>query len=73
MKNSKKDLLPLRYGIYFSKKMCPNTFKEIQCMSKILYASLIGSLMYAILCTRPDIALAVSVTSRYQSNLIEDP
>lgn len=24
--------------------------------------------MYAMLCTRPDIALAVSITSRYQSN-----
>ena len=37
-------------------------------MSKISYASAIGSLMYAILCTRSDIAHAVSVTSRYQSN-----
>src|SRR5215467_5511005 len=37
-------------------------------MSKVPYASTIGSLMYAMLCTRPDIAHAVSVTSRYQSN-----
>ena len=37
-------------------------------MSKIPYASAIGSLLYAMLCTRPDIAHAVSVTSRYQSN-----
>ena len=28
--------------------------------------------MYAILCTRPDIALTVSVTNRYQSNLDEE-
>ena len=41
-------------------------------MSRILYASAIGSLMYAMLCTQPDIALAVSVTSRYQSNLNEE-
>ena len=33
------------------------------------YASAIGSLMYAILCTRLDIAYAISVTSRFQSNL----
>ena len=37
-------------------------------MNKIPYTSAIGSLMYAMLCTRPDIAHAVSVTSRYQSN-----
>ncbi|XP_031387187.1 secreted RxLR effector protein 161-like [Punica granatum] len=37
-------------------------------MAQVPYASAIGSLMYAILCTRPDIAYAISVTSRYQSN-----
>ncbi|CAL8999735.1 unnamed protein product [Prunus brigantina] len=37
-------------------------------MSKIPYASAIGSLMYAMVCTRPDIGYAVSVTSRYRSN-----
>ena len=68
MENSKRGLLPLRHGINLSKKMCPNTPEEIQCISKIPYASVIGSLMYVMLCTRPDIALAVSVTSRYQSN-----
>ena len=51
MKNSKRSLLPLRYDIHLSKKMYPNTPEEIQRMSKILYASVIQSLMYAILCT----------------------
>ncbi|KAM1366487.1 hypothetical protein ACFX2H_000047 [Malus domestica] len=37
-------------------------------MSVVPYASAIGSLMYAMICTRPDIAYAVSITSRYQSN-----
>ena len=37
-------------------------------MSKISYASAIGSLMYTMLYTRPDIAHAMSVMSRYQSN-----
>ncbi|XP_057994986.1 secreted RxLR effector protein 161-like [Hevea brasiliensis] len=37
-------------------------------MAKVPYASAIGSLMYAMLCTRPDIAYAISVTSRFQSN-----
>ena len=37
-------------------------------MSSKPYASAIGSLMYAMLCTRPDLALAISMTNRYQSN-----
>ena len=37
-------------------------------MSTIPYASTIGSIMYAMLCTRPDISFALSVTSRYQSD-----
>ncbi|KAL2231740.1 UNVERIFIED_CONTAM: Retrovirus-related Pol polyprotein from transposon TNT 1-94 [Sesamum indicum] len=32
------------------------------------YASAIGSLMYAMICTRPDIAHAVGVVSRFMSN-----
>ena len=65
MKNSKKDFLSLRHGIHLSKKMCPDPPEEIQCMSKIPYSSAIGSLIYVMLCTYPDIALVVSVTSRY--------
>ena len=36
-------------------------------MSKVPYVSTIGSLMYAIVCTRPDIAHAVGVVSRFMS------
>ena len=68
MLESKKGLLPARHGIHLSKKMPPQTFEDRERMAKIPYASAIGSLMYAMLCTRPDIAYAVSVTSRFQSN-----
>jgi ATP-binding cassette subfamily B (MDR/TAP) protein 1 len=37
-------------------------------MKKVPYASAVGSLMYAMVCTRPDIAHAVSVVSRFLSN-----
>ena len=37
-------------------------------MSNIPYASAIGSLMYAMLCTRPNICYSVGIVSRYQSN-----
>ena len=69
MKNFKKNLLHLRYCIQLSKMICPTTFEEIECMSRIPYDSMIGSLMYAMLCTQPDVILTMSVTSRYQSNL----
>ncbi|KAK8540294.1 hypothetical protein V6N12_046581 [Hibiscus sabdariffa] len=37
-------------------------------MSQIPYASAIGSIMYAMICTHPDLSYALSMTSRYQAN-----
>jgi len=37
-------------------------------MSRVPYASVAGSLMYAMVCTRPDLAYAVSTVSRFMSN-----
>jgi hypothetical protein len=37
-------------------------------MRKVPYASAIGSIMYAMISTRPDISYALSATSRYQSD-----
>ena len=37
-------------------------------MQSIPYAFTVGSLMYAMLCTRPDICFAVGMVSVYQSN-----
>ena len=37
-------------------------------MRRIPYASTVGSLMYVMLCTRPDIYYVVRIVSRYQSN-----
>ena len=65
MLNSKKGLLPFRHGIYLSKGISPKTPEEMEQIAKVPYASAIGSLMYAILCTRPDIAYAVSVTTKF--------
>ena len=55
MGNSKKGLLPLRHGLVFSKEQCPKTKGERSHMEGIPYALTVGSLMYARLCTRPDI------------------
>ena len=37
-------------------------------MKVIPYASAIGSIMYAMLCTRPDVCLTISLAGRCQSN-----
>ena len=44
------------------------TPQEEKDMIRIPYASAVGSLMYAMLCTRPDICYAVEIVSNYQSN-----
>ena len=47
---------------------CPKTDAEKVEMAKVPYSSAVGSLMYAMICTRRDIAFAVGVVSRYMSN-----
>ncbi|KAE8715251.1 hypothetical protein F3Y22_tig00110184pilonHSYRG00012 [Hibiscus syriacus] len=42
--------------------MNPSSEEERMKMSRVLYASAVGSLMFAMICTRPDIAQAVGVS-----------
>ena len=46
----------------------PKTPQEEEDMRQIPYASTVGSLMYDMLCTRPDICYVVGIVNRYQSN-----
>ncbi|KAL9225049.1 hypothetical protein vseg_001019 [Gypsophila vaccaria] len=68
MKDSTRGFLPMAHGIQLSKTQCPVGADERSKMSRILYASAIGSIMYAMICTRSDISYALSMTSRYQSD-----
>jgi len=68
MDQSKKGFLPMLQGVRLSSAQSPTTAKDKEEMSVIPYASAIGSIMYAMLCTRPDVNLAVSLVARYQSN-----
>ncbi|KAK4382663.1 Retrovirus-related Pol polyprotein from transposon TNT 1-94 [Sesamum angolense] len=56
----------MRHGVKLSKKHSPNTYEELKRMLDIPYASAVGGIQYVAQCTRPDIAYALSVTSRYQ-------
>ena len=51
-----------------SKTQNPTTAEDRERMKVIPYAPAIGSIMYAMLCTRPDVCLAISIAGRYQSN-----
>ena len=58
--------VPIPVGVRLSVEQHPNTQEE-EDMSRVPYASAVGSLMYAMVCTRPDIAHAVGVFSRFMS------
>ena len=68
MQNSKPGDTPVAKGDKFSLNQCPKNSLESQEMQKIPYASAVGSLMYAQVCTRPDIAYIVGMLGRYLSN-----
>ena len=72
MENSKKGTLPFKHGVHLSKEQSPKTLEQKECMSRIPFASVVGSLMYAMLCTRSDICYAVGIVSRYQSDSGEE-
>jgi hypothetical protein len=68
MQNAKPVSITLARHFKLTKEMCPKTQEEIEYISMVLYSSKIGSLMYAMVCTRPDIAHAVGVMSMYINN-----
>ncbi|KAH9767897.1 Integrase catalytic domain-containing protein [Citrus sinensis] len=59
---------PLHVNFKLSSSMCPNNEEERKEMSRVPYASTAGSFMFAMICTRPDIAQAVGAVSRYMAN-----
>ncbi|XP_076657790.1 uncharacterized protein LOC143361943 [Halictus rubicundus] len=69
MMDAKPVQTPLEPKIKLSQEMRPKTDDERSKMKSVPYRSLVGSLMYAAVSTRPDIAYAVSMLSRFN----EDP
>ena len=65
MKNFKKGYLLISHEISLSKKDCPTTPQERERMSRISYVLVVGSIMYAMICTRSDVAYSLGVVSRY--------
>ena len=68
MHDSKPGDTPVAKGDKFSLNQCPKNNFEVKEMQKIPYALAVGSLMYAQVCTHPDIAYIVGMLGRYLSN-----
>ncbi|MGQ7538459.1 hypothetical protein ACTGW7_10090, partial [Streptococcus suis] len=59
---------PIIEGDRFSNDQCPQNALEKEKIKDIPYSSAVGSLLYAQVCTRPHIAMAVGMLGQYQSN-----
>ena len=68
MKNTKLVSTPLANHFRLSTTQCPKIDDDVQDMSKVSYASAVGCLKSAMVCTRPDLAQAVSVVNRFLLN-----
>jgi len=61
--------VPVSLGTKLSVNDCPKSPSEMKDMSRVPYASVVGSLIYATVCTRLDIAQAMGVLSQFKANL----
>ncbi|CAH9086863.1 unnamed protein product [Cuscuta epithymum] len=68
MENAKAVKTPLATHFKLSIEQSPFNEAEKSDMQRVPYASAVGSLMYEMVCTRPDIAHAVGIVSRFLSN-----
>lgn len=68
MHQEKSVCIPLGPQFKLSASHSPKTNLERKYMSKPSYANVVGSLMYAMVCSRPDLAYTISVISRVMAN-----
>ncbi|GKD01224.1 retrovirus-related pol polyprotein from transposon TNT 1-94 [Tanacetum coccineum] len=68
-KQTKQVSSPIASQFKISAAMSLKNDAERAYMEKVPYANPVGSLMYAMICTRPDISHAVGMVSRYMHNL----
>ncbi|KAG8474438.1 hypothetical protein CXB51_034087 [Gossypium anomalum] len=68
MQSDKPINIPLTAHFRLSSTLSPQSDDEIEYMSRVPYSSAMGSLLYAMVCSRPDLSYAVNVVSRYMAN-----
>ena len=69
MQNYKSSPAPIVNDDRYGEFQCPRNQYEIDQMKAVPYSSAIGSLQYAQVCTRPDLAFVTELLGTYQSNL----
>ena len=69
MENSKSERISLGTHFKLSVNQSSQTEEEKAYISHIPYSGAVGSIMYVMICIRPDIVQAVSVVSKYMANL----
>ncbi|GJY76060.1 retrotransposon protein, putative, ty1-copia subclass [Tanacetum coccineum] len=57
-----------RDRLHLNKTQGVSTPEEVKRMQNVPYALAVGSIMYAVRCTRPDVAFTQNITSRFQQN-----
>jgi hypothetical protein len=72
MQECKPVKVPIPVGVKLSVDQCPKTHEEEEDMYHVPYASEVGILMYAMVCTRPNIAQAMGVLSRYMPKPVKE-
>ena len=68
MTDAKPVKIPLASHFKLSKEQSPKDDDKLKRMARVPYASTVGSLMYVMVCMRPNIAYAVGAMSRYMAN-----
>ncbi|GKC98982.1 retrotransposon protein, putative, ty1-copia subclass [Tanacetum coccineum] len=63
MDTSKHGYIPMQERLGLNKTQGASTPEEVKRMQNVPYASAVGSIMYAVRCTRPDVAFVQNLTS----------
>jgi hypothetical protein len=56
---------PIAPHFKLSAEQCASSYEDIEYISKVLYCSVVSSLMYAMVCSRSDLSYAMSIVSSY--------
>ena len=68
MQNAKPFSTPLSSHFRLSSALSPQLEDDVDYMSQVPYSSAVGSFMYDMICSRPDLSYAISVVRRYMTN-----